>query len=831
MKAKLLVSAVRSALCVLCVVLGSSVLFADYVPLANTVRKLKAEKKLRVAILGDSIGWGQCGSKATVLGVTYGPRVKLNSKGMPKGNPMGYARTTTDYIKKIAAEKYGVADKDIETFYSVWGGATSFTSLGYFGADIVSRRPDLLVMEIWNPGKGPDEAVRYTESMLRILWKTCPETDVLLLSVGGCFERGQVWQPLVGRYKTPYIDAMNGLVNRMTKFGSRSYTTEHYLAADGKINGSCELVFCHGAPHVPEEGYSAWNDVIVKRFDELFAAASEVSGRCEPVAPAGSLEAAPLNEKGDVCMNGYIVAPRDLEFTEGEWKVEAKEIADEPRDTMDRANSDKIVALKEGAVAKAKVKGLFLWIRGSNGIVISVDGKDHPVNKDNFEVRLSDKDDVEAEVLVKATKKGASINEFYVYGKEFAPVSAKPSKHRWSVKYYARVQDVFVHDWHLFGEQLLPHPLVWLNVLRDEAFSGELTVPGEEVLHHDIARRGEFLGWVEPDSVKWVGGEPRMVVKSNDGKRVYKPGEKIDVASLKGDLTLVAAFADGPLPTDYSRTVKASFVMENKAGAAPVALLDASAADPVVTMPDFPKRHLYVAKGWKIVNTDKVYQPGEKVKLETDTLFAVVWELDAANAAGVRKDGAKTIVDYCARAASTEELFDMSMENERTGRYVGKDADGRLLFRGNGHDLLISREGGLRIEAVKKGAYWKHPTFYGMLPVPVKRSETKTITVNYSYLPKNPKTLAGQHMSAEVFWESADGYKTDKVRVNSDDMIAVGEDRSVTFTLPECDNPKLITGLQVKFYEVLDNPRLWRPKSTPDFHDGDVIVFKDVVFR
>lgn len=112
---------VRKILFAVCLAfLGSVALAEDYLPLANTVRKLKAGS-LNIAVVGDSIGWGQGVSSARIQGIEYGNRVTFNSAGMPKGNPMGYARVTTDYIKYLASRDFGVKDASINAFYSVWG--------------------------------------------------------------------------------------------------------------------------------------------------------------------------------------------------------------------------------------------------------------------------------------------------------------------------------------------------------------------------------------------------------------------------------------------------------------------------------------------------------------------------------------------------------------------------------------------------------------------------------------------------------------------------------------------------------------------------------------
>lgn len=621
---------VRKILFAVCLAfLGSVALAEDYLPLANTVRKLKAGS-LNIAVVGDSIGWGQGVSSARIQGIEYGNRVTFNSAGMPKGNPMGYARVTTDYIKYLASRDFGVKDASINAFYSVWGGATTRSAFAYFCDDIVARRPDLLIYEVWNDCP---ESLRYAENTLRTLWKQCPETDVLLVSVGGSFAKSAVYQPLVKKYGIKWIDAYASLESWFGQFGTVHSNDYGVVDPNGKVRGTRGFLFANSAPHVTEEGYVWFNDKIVAALDGLFAAAKGASGACVAVAPAGSLDNELIPAKGDADLHSEIVSPRSL-VAEGlvdvaGWTATVAEVLDEPRDTMDRASGDVLTAKAADATITKTVTGRVLNVRSCKDILLSVnDGAFAPVRAGSF-VSLSDKnEDVRAKLVFKASSAKASLREFYVYGSAFRAIPSQATKHRYSVKYFAKVATQHYHDWHLCGQQVMPHPLTWLNCFRSETYGAPVTVPKASVISAECSQNGSFLGWVEPDEVVWNGSERQMVVKTHAGKKIYVPGEKIDVAALGHDLTLVAAYSNGPLPATNVRTFKVVFASENTVNLKTLKLTEVAAeGSRKVVMPDcIPPKAGFKAVGWTVVNDEKVYPVGTEAELSADTEFVPAYQ-------------------------------------------------------------------------------------------------------------------------------------------------------------------------------------------------------------
>ena len=173
-----------------------------YVPMENLLYKMQKGEKITIGVIGDSIGYGQVAGSTTIQGITYSTRPTPNGNGTPKANPMSYARVLTDYLKDYAKANYGMDDAKIDTFYSVWGGATAMSSLGYASDDIVAYRPDVVLVEIWNLY---GDTSLYLESILQILYAANPHADVILLGVGGAFGKFSAETPLVAKYGIPYF--------------------------------------------------------------------------------------------------------------------------------------------------------------------------------------------------------------------------------------------------------------------------------------------------------------------------------------------------------------------------------------------------------------------------------------------------------------------------------------------------------------------------------------------------------------------------------------------------------------------------------------------------
>lgn len=593
-----------------------------YVPLANTVRKLKSDKALKVAVIGDSIAYGQMVQGLSMQGYPYTTRVTTNSGGMPTGNPMSFARITTDYVKHLAKRDYGVDDVNIDTFYSVWGGATAKSSFGYVSDDIIARQPDLVFYEIWNDN---DETLRYAENTLRVLWKTLPNTDVVLISVGGAFSRSAVYQPLVEKYGVKWINAYGDIDTRFGKFGIFHSNTYGVVDADGKVSGTRGYLFGNGHPHVTEEGYIWFCDNIVKNLDTFFASAADKSGALETVAPSGSVENDPIAATGPEMYHAEIITPASLTQASGSWTLIANEVSDEPRDTYDRANGDTIKAGAADATLTRSVTGNFLLFRGSKNMQYKIGEGEYANVTDGLFVDLGD-DDVTVTLTLKATAKDATINEFYVYGKTYQPITPKATKHRYSVKFYAKIAPEYYHDWHLGGEQVIPHPMSWVNCYRMETYGAALTLPGENVISSQCEKNGAFLGWVEAEGVERVGSEVIPLVTTHEGKTIYAAGTTIDPKTLGRDVTLVAAYADGPVSKTEENVRKVTFVTENSANMKLLQFTPVYESAMSVTMPDLiPPVAGSTADGWKVVNTDTVYPVGAVAPITTDTEFIPVY--------------------------------------------------------------------------------------------------------------------------------------------------------------------------------------------------------------
>lgn len=594
--------------------------FAEYVPLANTVRKLKTDKTLKVAVVGDSIAYGQISSGVAMQGYGFYTRVTCNREGMPTGNPMSFARITTDYVKHIAKRDYSVCDEGINTFYSVWGGATSKSSFGYVGDDIIARRPDLIFYEIWND---VPESLRYAENTLRTIWKTLPNTDVVLISVGGSFSRTSVYKPLVEKYGVKWIDAYGDVQNWFGQFGTLHSNTYGIVDAEGKVSGTRGYLFGGGYPHVTEEGYVWFCDNIVKSLEGFFADASFASGAMENVAPVGSIDGEVIAANGDEMYHAEIVAPSSLTSDSGTWVLSATEVVDEPRDTYDRAIRDKITATAADATLTKTVTGKYLLFRGSRNIQVKVGNGEFVAVSEGKIVNLTDGDeDVTETITLKAIAKDAYINEFYLYGKKYQPIAEKTTKHRYSVKYYAKIAPAYYHDWHLDGKQVIPHPISWVNCYRMETYGAALTLPGEEIISGQCEKNGAFLGWVEAESIEWNRSEVIPTVTTHAGRTVFKKGETIDPKALGRDVVLVAAYENGPVAKSVKHVHKVTFVSENSANMKLLQFTPVDETSPSVTMPDkIPRVAGSRANGWRVINTDTVYPVGASVKITTDTEF------------------------------------------------------------------------------------------------------------------------------------------------------------------------------------------------------------------
>lgn len=596
-----------------------------YVPLANTVRKLKSDKALKVAVIGDSIAYGQMATEVSMQGYPYSTRVTTNSSGMPTGNPMSFARITTDYVKYLAKRDYNVDDVNINTFYSVWGGATAKSSFGYVSDDIIARQPDLVFYEIWNDN---DETLRYAENTLRVLWKTLPNTDVVLISVGGAFSKSSVYQPLVTKYGIKWINAYSNVQDWFGQFGVVDSNVYGVVDADGKVSGTRGYLFGNSSPHVNEEGYVWFCDNIVKNLEAFFAAAADKSGALETVAPAGSVDGDPIAATGPEMYHAEIITPASLTQASGSWTLIAREVADEPRDTYDRVKGDagdRIKAAAADAMLTRSVTGKQLLFRGSENMQYKIGEGEFAAVTDRLIVNLGD-DEVTAELTLKATAKDAYINEFYVYGRDYQAITPKATKHRYSVKFYAKIAPEYYHDWHLGGVQVIPHPISWVNCYRMETYGAALTLPGENIISSQCEKNGAFLGWVEAEGVEWNGSEVIPIVTTHEGKTIYAAGATIDPATLGRDVTLVAAYANGPVAKTEADVRKVTFVTENSANMRLLQFSPVYESAMSVTMPDLiPPVAGSTADGWKVINTDTVYPVGAAVPITTDTEFVPVY--------------------------------------------------------------------------------------------------------------------------------------------------------------------------------------------------------------
>ena len=596
-----------------------------YVPLANTVRKLKSDKALKVAVIGDSIAYGQMATEVSMQGYPYSTRVTTNSGGMPTGNPMSFARITTDYVKYLAKRDYNVDDVNINTFYSVWGGATAKSSFGYVSDDIIARQPDLVFYEIWNDN---DETLRYAENTLRVLWKTLPNTDVVLISVGGAFSKSSVYQPLVTKYGIKWINAYSNVQDWFGQFGVVDSNVYGVVDADGKVSGTRGYLFGNSSPHVNEEGYVWFCDNIVKNLKAFFAAAADKSGALETVAPAGSVDGDPIAATGPEMYHAEIITPASPTPASGSWTLIAREVADEPRDTYDRVKGDagdRIKAAAADATLTRSVTGNLLLFRGSENMQYKIGEGEFAAVTDELIVNLGD-DEVTAELTLKATAKDAYINEFYVYGRDYQAITPKATKHRYSVKFYAKIAPEYYHDWHLGGVQVIPHPISWVNCYRMETYGAALTLPGENIISSQCEKNGAFLGWVEAEGVEWNGSEVIPIVTTHEGKTIYAAGATIDPATLGRDVTLVAAYANGPVAKTEADVRKVTFVTENSANMRLLQFSPVYESAMSVTMPDLiPPVAGSTADGWKVINTDTVYPVGAAVPITTDTEFVPVY--------------------------------------------------------------------------------------------------------------------------------------------------------------------------------------------------------------
>lgn len=596
-----------------------------YVPLANTVRKLKSDKALKVAVIGDSIAYGQMATEVSMQGYPYSTRVTTNSGGMPTGNPMSFARITTDYVKYLAKRDYNVDDVNINTFYSVWGGATAKSSFGYVSDDIIARQPDLVFYEIWNDN---DETLRYAENTLRVLWKTLPNTDVVLISVGGAFSKSSVYQPLVTKYGIKWINAYSNVQDWFGQFGVVDSNVYGVVDADGKVSGTRGYLFGNSSPHVNEEGYVWFCDNIVKNLEAFFAAAADKSGSLETVAPAGSVDGDPIAATGPEMYHAEIITPASLTQASGSWTLIAREVADEPRDTYDRVKGDagdRIKAAAADAMLTRSVTGNLLLFRGSKNMQYKIGEGEFAAVTDGLIVNLGD-DEVTAELTLKATAKDAYINEFYVYGRDYQAITPKATKHRYSVKFYAKIAPEYYHDWHLGGVQVIPHPISWVNCYRMETYGAALTLPGENIISSQCEKNGAFLGWVEAEGVEWNDSEVIPIVTTHEGKTIYAAGATIDPATLGRDVTLVAAYANGPVAKTEADVRKVTFVTENSANMRLLQFSPVYESAMSVTMPDLiPPVAGSTADGWKVINTDTVYPVGAAVPITTDTEFVPVY--------------------------------------------------------------------------------------------------------------------------------------------------------------------------------------------------------------
>lgn len=596
-----------------------------YVPLANTVRKLKSDKALKVAVIGDSIAYGQMATEVSMQGYPYSTRVTTNSGGMPTGNPMSFARITTDYVKYLAKRDYNVDDVNINTFYSVWGGATAKSSFGYVSDDIIARQPDLVFYEIWNDN---DETLRYAENTLRVLWKTLPNTDVVLISVGGAFSKSSVYQPLVTKYGIKWINAYSNVQDWFGQFGVVNSNVYGVVDADGKVSGTRGYLFGNSSPHVNEEGYVWFCDNIVENLEAFFAAAADKSGALETVAPAGSVDGDPIAATGPEMYHAEIITPASLTQASGSWTLISREVADEPRDTYDRVKGDagdRIKAAAADAMLTRSVTGNLLLFRGSENMQYKIGEGEFAAVTDGLIVNLGD-DEVTAELTLKATAKDAYINEFYVYSRDYQAITPKATKHRYSVKFYAKIAPEYYHDWHLGGVQVIPHPISWVNCYRMETYGAALTLPGENIISSQCEKNGAFLGWVEAEGVEWNDSEVIPIVTTHEGKTIYAAGATIDPATLGRDVTLVAAYANGPVAKTEANVRKVTFVTENSANMRLLQFSPVYESAMSVTMPDLiPPVAGSTADGWKVINTDTVYPVGAAVPITTDTEFVPVY--------------------------------------------------------------------------------------------------------------------------------------------------------------------------------------------------------------
>lgn len=397
------------------------------------------------------------------------------------------------------------------------------------------------------------------------------------------------------------------------------------MDAEGKVSGTRGYLFGNGHPHVTEEGYIWFCDNIVKNLDTFFASAAEKSGALETVAPSGSIDGDPIAATGPEMYHAEIITPASLTQASGSWTLIANEVADEPRDTYDRANGDTIKAGAADATLMRSVTGKQLLFRGSKNMQYKIGDGEFAAVTDGLIVNLGD-DEVTAELTLKATAKDAYINEFYVYGRDYQAITPKATKHRYSVKFYAKIAPEYYHDWHLGGVQVIPHPISWVNCYRMETYGAALTLPGENIISSQCEKNGAFLGWVEAESVEWNDSEVIPTVTTHEGNTIYAAGATIDPATLGRDVTLVAAYANGPVAKTEADVRKVTFVTENSGNMRLLQFSPVYESAMSVTTPDLiPPVAGSTADGWKVVNTDTVYPVGAVVPITTDTEFIPVY--------------------------------------------------------------------------------------------------------------------------------------------------------------------------------------------------------------
>lgn len=755
------------------------------VPMQNLVAKLAAGERILVAVAGDSIGYGQKAAAASVQGTEYATRATFNvSDGVaPRGNPMSYGRAVTDWIKSYAKREYALPDAKVDTLYCVWGGATGMSMRGYFTDEVARYAPDLLVLEIWNAHA---DTVPHVESMLRELWTVNPYADVVFLGVGGQFAGWNASTPLLAAYGIPFSDGWKWEQAWFEQFGT-FHSDKGYLLPSGRLAGTRWLYFGQSFPHVNDEGYLYWNCIFQRDLETLFEAARGKGPAPRTLVPS-------VSAADSLYQGSEIVAPSALlaagAADASSWTVSCSaSTAEEPHDTVDRANANNLVAKAVGAEIALTVRasafrlgGTFANASRPQNMQYSSDGGATWTDATANLAVLGDSD-ADRSLILRAKAANACFNEIYLYRRSPRPVEAPPLKHRWSVSCHARLRSAAVHDWTLGGVEVLPRHLEWLNVYRMETYGAPLRAPDASVIHADCAANGAFVGWVEADSVAWIDGEKVPSVASLAGKTVYRPGDAIDVAALGRDIDLVAVYSDGLVPAQ-PKTVKCVFVDANALNGTTLHTLECAPGGSV-RMPPAARRHLHAFLGWKTVGGTDVYQPDDEYSPSESTEFEAVFALDDADTGTARRhEGLR--VSFAERNASVSDSVAAFLNGVFDGTYTSL-ADGGVRFQSSSYAMEVRHGIGERnrpcisAKMVSNSGIWRYPVVRGECVVPVSLSAVKRVSVRYLYAPAGAASLAGQRMALALFARTSDGLEPRRFTVYSDESIAAGEWTTAVF--------------------------------------------------